>query len=184
MNKTGEKNYAPIKVENIISAFESPDAEPKLIAKQYGFKNHIEMADYMKNKGYEWNILKNNYIKSTGSVEKFEISNPPAEMFDIEGHEQDDINKYIPFIKFLYEKRNKMYQFLNGVKEDGKIPRYALPGIARTKAIYMNDTVARLIADFSREKNITQREIVETALIEFLQKYGYKAEIQTILKNN
>jgi hypothetical protein len=184
MNNINGKNYVPIKVANIISAFKSTNAEPKLIAKQYGFKDHIEMANYMKNKGYEWNISKNNYIKSTGSIEKVEISNPLEEMFNIEGYEENDINKYISFIKFLYEKRNEMYKFLNGVKEDGKIPRYALPGIARTKAIYMNDTVARLIADFSREKNVTQREIVEAALIEFLQKYGYKAEIQTILKNN
>ena len=47
----------------------------------------------------------------------------------------------------------------------------------------MSDMVARLTAEFSQEKNVTQREIVEAALIEFLQKYGYKNEIDALLKN-
>ena len=59
----GLGTFRPVKVENIISAFESPNADPKSIAKKYGFNNHIEMADYMKSKGYKWDISKNNYIK-------------------------------------------------------------------------------------------------------------------------
>ena len=58
MKKTINKNYIPVKVENIISAFESPNADPKSIAKKYGFNNHIEMADYMKSKGYKWTYQK------------------------------------------------------------------------------------------------------------------------------
>ena len=46
------KSYAPIKVVSIITAFEEPDVDPKLVAKQAGFKDHKDMADYMKNKGY------------------------------------------------------------------------------------------------------------------------------------
>lgn len=69
------------------------------------------------------------------------------------------------------------------MKEDGKIPRYALPGMVRTKAIYMSDTVAKLAAEFSREKNITQREVMEAALVEYLQKYGFKQEVEALLKN-
>lgn len=47
----------------------------------------------------------------------------------------------------------------------------------------MSDMIAKLTAEFSKEKNITQREIVEAALIEFLEKYGFKREIETLLKN-
>lgn len=32
----------------------------------------------------------------------------------------------------------------------------------------MNDMIARLVAEFSREKNVTQREIIEAAIVEFL----------------
>lgn len=56
--------------------------------------------------------------------------------------------------------------------------------MTRTKAIYMNDMIGRLTGEFSREKNVTQREIVEAALIEYLQKYGYKTEIDALLESN
>jgi hypothetical protein len=47
----------------------------------------------------------------------------------------------------------------------------------------MSDMIARLAEEFSKEKNVTQREIMEAALIEFLQKYGFKREINSLLKN-
>jgi hypothetical protein len=34
------------------------------------------------------------------------------------------------------------------------------------------------MGEFSREKNVTQREIVEAALVEYLQKYGFKQEVE------
>nr|DAL96932.1 MAG TPA: hypothetical protein [Caudoviricetes sp.] len=175
------KSYAPTKVVRIISAFEEENADPKVIAKQAGFKDHREMAEYMKNKGYEWNAYKNNYLKAVGRVDEKE---EPPEVKLTREDLPDDLTEYVPFIRFLYEKRDDIYQLLTGVKEDGKIPRYAVPGLVRTKAIYMSDMIARLAAEFSKEKNITQREIMEAALIEYLQKYGFKREIDSLLKTN
>lgn len=80
----------------------------------------------------------------------------------------EGLEKYLPLLHFLYENRDGLYQLIFGIKEDGKIPRYAVPGIVKTKAVYMNNTVAKLAAEFSKEKNITQREVMETALIEYL----------------
>lgn len=179
------KSYAPIKVVSIITAFEEPDADPRLIAKQAGFKDHKDMAEYMTGKGYEWNVHKNNYIKTVGEINKEEKEIIPEAFTRVEGEKlPDGIGEYLPFIRFLYEKRDEVYELISGTKEDGKIPRYALPGLTRTKAIYMNDMIGRLTGEFSREKNVTQREIVEAALIEYLQKYGYKAEIDALIKSN
>ena len=176
------KSYAPTKVVSIITAFEEANPDPRLISKKEGFRDHKEMAEYMTTKGYEWNAYKNNYVKTIGKVEEktaddvieevAQAPNPPS-----------DIDEYIPFIRFLYEKRDDVYQLLSGTVEDGTIPRYVVPGLVRTKAIYMSDMIAKLTAEFSKEKNITQREIVEAALIEFLEKYGFKREIETLLKN-
>lgn len=174
------KSYAPTKVVSIITAFEEENADPKVIAKQAGFKDHREMAEYMKNKGYEWNAYKNNYLKAVGRVDEKE---GPPELKETREDLPDDLAEYVPFIRFLYEKRDDIYQLLTGVKEDGKIPRYAVPGLVRTKAIYMSDMIARLAAEFSKEKNVTQREIMEAALIEYLQKYGFKREIDSLLKS-
>lgn len=57
-----------------------------------------------------------------------------------------------------------------------------LIGLVRTKTIYMSDMISKLIGEFSKEKSISQRDIVEGALIEYLQKYGFKREIETLLK--
>ncbi len=175
------KSYAPAKVVSIITAFEEENADPKVIARQAGFKDHKEMAEYMKNKGYEWNAYKDNYIKAVGRMDEKEEELPEAKQ--TRENLPDSIEEYMPFIRFLYEKRDDIYQLLTGVKEDGKIPRYAVPGLVRTKAIYMSDMIARLAGEFSKEKNITQREIVEAALIEYLQKYGFKREVDSLLKN-
>ncbi|SPF47256.1 conserved hypothetical protein [Candidatus Desulfosporosinus infrequens] len=177
------KNYASAKVVSIITAFEEADIDPKLVAKQEGFKEHKEMAEYMKNKGFEWNVYKNNYVKVVGKVDDAD-DRPPETVTKTEGKKPyEGIEEYLPFIRFLYEKRDDVYQLLSGTKEDGKIPRYALPGLVRTKAIYMSDMIAKLTGEFSREKNVTQREIMEAALVEYLQKYGFKREIEALLKN-
>ena len=176
------KSYAPTKVVSIITAFEEANADPMLIAKQEGFKDHKEMAEYMANKSYEWNAYKNNYVKTIGKVEE-KIADEVIEEVVTTQSPPTDIDEYIPFIRFLYEKRDDIYQLLSGTKEDGTIPRYVVPGLVRTKAIYMSDMVAKLTAEFSKEKNVTQREVMEGALIEYLQKYGFKMEVETLLKN-
>jgi hypothetical protein len=38
-----------------------------------------------------------------------------------------------------------------------------------------------MIRDFSDEKNISQKEIFEIALIDFLKKYGYHKEVSVML---
>jgi hypothetical protein len=180
------KNYAPAKIVSIITAFEEEDADPMLVAKQEGFKDHKEMAEYMKAKGYEWNVYHSNYIKTVGKIEdeRDAAERPQENVTKTEDKKMlEGIEEYLPFLRFLYEKRDDVYQLLSGTKEDGKIPRYALPGLVKTKAIYMSDMVAKLAGEFSREKNVTQREIMEAALLEYLQKYGYKKEIEALLKN-
>lgn len=180
------KSYAPGKVVSIIAAFEEgEDVDPRVVAKQEGFKDHKEMAEYMKNKGYEWNVYKNNYVKMVGKVKDENAAVPPPEPINqpAGGKTPEGIEEYLPFLRFLYEKRDDIYQLLSGTREDGKIPRYAVPGLVRTKAIYMSDMIAKLAGEFSKEKNVTQREIMEAALVEYLQKYGFKREVEALLKN-
>lgn len=178
------KSYAPTKVVSIITAFEEANPDPRLIAKEKGFKDHRAMAEYMTNKGYEWNAHKANYIKTVGKIEetideKIEKAEPKFKT----AASTTNLDEYIPFIRFLYEKRDEIYQLLSGTKEDGTIPRYVVPGLIRTKSLYMSDMIAKLIGEFSKEKNVTQREVMEGALIEYLQKYGFKGEIETLLSN-
>lgn len=177
-DKEAYRNSAPNKVKKIINAFDAENPDPKDIAHREGFTDHRKMAEFMKAKGYEWNVYKNNYVKITGFVEEPE----PYESVNIGGG-TSAIDEFLPFIQFLYDRREVVYGLLEGVREDGKIPRYAIPGLAKTKAVYMSDRVADVMGEFSREKNVTQREIVETALVEYLQKYGFKQEIEALLQD-
>ena len=54
--------------------------------------------------------------------------------------------------------------------------------MVKTKAIYMSDTIAKLAGKFSKEKNITQREVMEAALVEYLMKYGFKREVEALFE--
>lgn len=45
----------------------------------------------------------------------------------------------------------------------------------------MSDLLARLMTEFSDTKNLSQRDVVETAVIEYLKRYGYKLEVEKLL---
>lgn len=139
------------KVAEIISFF-NQGLDAKRVAEQTFFPSHHSLADYMKQKGYEWDHETKNYVRKVG------VKNDSAE---------------------------------NSLKEESSItintaqveqvPRYLIPGIMKNKNVTMSHLLDQLLADYSREKNITQREIVEVALIEFFQKYGYVHEVKALL---
>ena len=47
----------------------------------------------------------------------------------------------------------------------------------------MSDMVAKLAVEFCKEKNLSQREVIEGALLEYLTKYGFKREVDGLLNN-
>ncbi len=120
----------------------------------------------MKNKGYEWNVHKNNYVKTVGRIDMPEpvvgpmpepIPEPIGQPLSgstvqpASGELPEGLGDYLPFLRFLYENRDELYQLLTGTRDDGIIPRYAVPGEVRTKAIYMSEVVAKLAGEFSGE---------------------------------
>ncbi len=202
LQKPDPKSYALTKVASIITAFEVEGIDPRMVARQEGFADHKKMAEYMKTKGYEWNVHKNNYVKTVGRIDVPEpvdqqeaepinlpapepIGQPPsmptAQSASVEASEE--LGEYLPFLRYLYENRDGFYQLLTGTRDDGIIPRYAIPGEVKTKAIYMSDMVAKLAVEFCKEKNLSQREVMEGALIEYLMKYGFKREVDVLLNN-
>jgi hypothetical protein len=198
VEKPDPKSYAPTKVASIIAAFEVEGIDPRMVARQEGFADHREMAEYMKTKGYEWNIHKNNYVKTVGRIdvpgpvdgmETEQISEPIIQSPSAPttqptgGESPEGLGEYLPFLRYLYQNRDELYQLITGTRDDGIIPRYAIPGQVKTKAIYMSDMVARLAVEFCKEKNLSQREVMEGALVEYLMKYGFKREVDGLLNN-
>ena len=79
----------------------------------------------MTNRGYEWNAYKNNYVKAIEKVEEKTADKAIDEVVTTQ-NPLTDIDKYILFIRFLYKKRDDVYQLLSGTKEDGTIPIYVV----------------------------------------------------------
>lgn len=190
------------KIQRILSLFET-GIEPKEVAKRVGLKDHRTMAMYMKSKGYIWSSENQNYIllkgpvptaknndftnSSKNTVENYaQCNNISIEekrsngcASDVNLSNIDRLNKLIPMLEMIERNKDKLAQLL-AVNDGGKIPRYVIGGITITKSLCMSHSLSELVIEFSKEKNISQKEIFEVAIIEFLKKYGYEKEINTL----
>ncbi len=180
--------YENSKIQTIISMFDNMEADPKNIATQAGFKNHHEMAAYMKANNYVWSHDISNYIMNSARndiiageiTDSGDAGECPGVQDDLDG--KTDISKYLPLLDLLMKNKEKLAVLFSEAAPT--IPRYTVSGIIRTKSFYMSDRIARLISDYSRSKNISQKEIVEAAIIEFLCKYSYKEEVSKMLDSS
>jgi hypothetical protein len=178
------------KVGVVIKLFSKGEADPREVAKVVGFKDHRELAVYMRAKGYYWDDAIGNYKRE--EAEEVEEEQDEGELNDT-NDEVENISvlsgkfyagEYDGLLKFLLNNEDILRDLIQSAKKEstlGQIPRYAVHGIPVTKSIYMKNQLAQLVTDFSKEKNIKQNDIVEAALIEYFKKYGYKSEVETLL---
>ena len=90
--------------------------------------------------------------------------------------------EYDDILSVLRANKDKLVEMLKGSEaEIANIPRYNLAGISTYKTINMTNTVDHLIRDFSKERKISQKEIIEIAVVEFLKQYGYADQVKTVL---
>lgn len=181
-NTEGKPVNTPSKISEIISMFDKEGADPREIAKQAGFESHHQLAAYMAARGYTWSFEANNYVKSsenTGVREDEAADIGAAGTIDVR---DIDISKYLPLLDMLLKNKERLYDLL--FPASGAIPRYVVPGITRTKSFYMSDRLSKLIYEFSKSRNISQKEIIETAVIEFLRKYSFEKEVDELLGKN
>ena len=141
------------------------------IAKYFRMKDSNELADFMKRKGYIWDAEQNNYIKKNMVIAADE------------GEEECyDRNEDIDIIKLLEANKDKVIELL-AYKKQEEIPRYILKSELITKSFYISKDVDDLIKKFSHKEHILQKDIIHTAIIEYLQKYGYSDEVNIMLKS-
>lgn len=183
----------PVKAEQIIRRFEREDADPWAIAKEMGFDGHREMAQYMERKGLVWDPERGNYAEriaagiNAGSSAEAQL--PGGKVVSLPGRttasqqaaaEPEDLRGFLPLLQILERHRDRLMDLLLPASV-GHIPKYAVPGVPKTKSIYMSDLLARLVTEFSDSKNLSQREVVEAALVEYLKRYGYQQEVGRLL---
>lgn len=185
------KRNIPVRAERIIRKIDE-GVDPRELAEDEGFKDQVEMGDWMKGHNLIWNTYKKNYIyddivaKDDVDEEKSsdEIKDKPNNgdrKTNSNGEKIEIGSKYIDILELLYENENILKELLDDKKEKRNIPKYLVPGICKPKSVHMSNLLARLISDFAETKNISQKEIVESAVIEYFMNYGYKEEVELLL---
>jgi len=186
------------RIRTILSLFAQEGADARVIAKQMGFADHRELANYMKAKGYHWSSKHGNYVKTRGiihadvqtveaDIKVQEKTYSEETMSPLVSHNGDSngepasLERYLPLLSLLERNKDKLIKLMMPGSESGKVPRYAVPGVLVTKSVHMSNTLDQLVREYSKEKNISQRDIFTVALIEFFRKYGYEQEIETLL---
>lgn len=172
------------KAESIVALI-NRGMEVREVAKKKRFKTMQEMANYMKSKGYYWSSTKKNYGLVSEIKQVLLENRPPPET--LETRATDEIrahmnlkDDYETILKLLVEKKDKLFELLNGKTNQGVMPRYIIPGVVKTKSIKIVNTLESIMNDFCAETNITHKEMIEVATIEFLKKYGYSNEVKTV----
>lgn len=187
----GELMVPSDKVRRILSELGKEGANLKEVAKKMEFESHMELATYMKSKGYEWSEEEGNYVRSAcedSAESEVEGENQEqGKVFSLQDYQQrkaerSSFERFIPILELLETHFDQLQGLLIQGQEIGQIPRFTLPGRFVTKSVHMTDTLDLMVRDFSKEKNVNQREIFEVALIEFFQKYGFSREVGTLLK--
>lgn len=159
------------------------------IAQLMNFEGYKALAAYMAANDYSWSAEQNNYVKvkkpstkliadeSKISKESTEPTLPQLSIFlDENGGE------YLDLLKMLKANELRLLQILQPYGAGGQIPRYTIPGVAKTKTVQMIHSLDQMVTDFAKEKNMTQRDVFEVALIDFFKRYGYERQVELLLK--
>lgn len=188
----GEKEEVPAaleekpsgKIGSIIAMFDKK-MDGKEIAKSLRFSSYNEMADYMKSKGYVWDNKQGNYKKAAIQIDAepvdAKVEQIKQAVLPNDNHQCNCMERFGDLLGILEGNKDKLLEVLGAANNDMNMPRYTLTGHNITKSLEISSTLDQLVKDFSRERNVSQREVIQLALVEFLKKYGYANEVKTTL---
>lgn len=181
-------NFPSDRVRRVVMELNKEGGNPKEVALKIGFDNHLEMARYMKSKGFEWSQEAGNYLCASSTIptvdEGVATTSTDATLEGSLSIGNGGVEHFLPLLEWLASSKDGLQSLLGASVASGQIPRFTLQGTFVTKSVHMTNTLDQMVRDFSKEKNINQREIFEVALIEFFQKYGYAREVETLLPQN
>lgn len=183
-------DQVPFKAQMIAEKFKKDGmlANPAEIASTFGFENYTEMNNYMRKSNMFYNSSTRTYEprtnKRTNALSEFADRDAKIEevkQLVAKDDSKDDESKYYSFLNYLYENREQLIELCTPSLTENTPQRYLIPGSKKVKSIYLSKGLSTIIDDFSRSKNITIREMVEGAMIEYLIKYGYRSEVEILL---
>lgn len=173
-----EAKFMTSKAAQIVRQLSQKSPNIKQIAMKAGFTTVDEMGEYMKVQGYVWDNELGNYEYDEMLAQKKEAeasgTNSSSVPFPA------GLDEYQSLLNYLLQRKDKLYVLLE-TESDGTLPRYRFKGAKANKTLGLPTTLQTLLNDFSKEFNVTQRDIIEVALAEFFKKYGYEDQLNSVL---
>lgn len=174
----GDVHLIQTKAAKIVRQLSKKNTNIRQLAQQHRFEDVSAMGEYMKGHGYRWNHEENNY-EVDASLQTPVTSQSKA---NSSGDIPTSLMEYEELLQFLLVRQEQLRDLLEPTST-GTLPRYTFRGAKVTKTLGLPSSVPILLKDFSDEFNITQRAIMEIALAEFFQKYGYEEQLIQVLQN-
>lgn len=176
---TKDAQLLTTKAGHIIRMLSQKHANIKQIANKNGFTTVDEMGLYMKGQGYTWSHELCNYEYDENLVQKRSSSTIHPKIIGSLSI-PNGLDEYHNLLQYLLSKKDRLFLLLE-TESDGTLPRYKFKGAKANKTLGLPTSLQTLLMDFSKEFNVTQRDIIEVALAEFFKKYGYEEQLNSVL---
>lgn len=178
------------KAAQIIRLLDVEYPDPRGVAQKQGFDTIEAMGEYMKAQGYVWDNALMNYREETSPATCAKMDTDGSTIEGKKGQENSSSlstisnetalqQDHLMLLNRLVAHQEELFQWLEA-HEAGRVPLYKFRGKPETKTLTMASSAKALLDDFSQEFNISQRSIVEAALAEYFQKYGYHYQVRQV----
>ena len=175
-----EARFVQTKAAQIVRQLNQKYADIRQVAIKNGFSTIEEMGEYMKSQGYVWNSDINNYEYDENIAKKQRVQARHTQG-KASGKVEELPDEYRDLLEYLLDKKERLYELLEP-QNSGTLPRYKFKGAKANKTLGLPTSLQTLLNDFSKEFNVTQRDIIEVALAEFFKKYGYEEQLNSVLQ--
>lgn len=93
------------------------------------------------------------------------------------------VERYLPLLQLLHENQSRLTAILEDerTRSEQQPPRYTVRGVKSPCSFYMVKCLNAMAKDFAEERNVKLTEVVEAALVEFMERHGYAEQLKCLL---
>lgn len=176
--------FMPEPVRIVLQELKIGEKDFSAIAAKAGFTDRNDLTTYMKAQGWLWSSAEGTYIKENVNgremdIEPIDEQMPEAEIPTVEA--EVNFERFLPLLEYLEAHKDHLEYLLQTI-DSKQIPHYNFHGgNTITKSVSMGSNLDQIIRDFAKEMGVSQRVIFEAALIQFMERYGYGRQMETLL---
>ena len=149
---------------------------------RWGFDTRQQLNDFMKEEGIKYDPINQLYhiVTKEQEVSKENYQTIQETKIPVLPETPEKVEDYLPFLEFLYDNK-AIFDDMVKDKAENKPPVLNIPGKCHQKTFHINSNLACLINQFADERGIRYKNVIETAVIQYLEKYGYADKVAQIL---